>query len=251
MGLVYQEAKALIKEYIEETIPWTKALVDPGKVEVTVKCGPLSAEEVELIVLKIDQLAMSRQHEGIAVMLAEEFDSILTMIRWVKGETKAPFSGILGVGAQLDIRWLRPKDVGATWFTSDTGSIGLYAGTAGAVYPWLKQSLVADTSQTIIPEQTLKEEVGLIMLGAIDPVEVPKYNMITFTLSGIAAPAQPLPFNIRPSFGIDTTPFIRFEKPIIVGPEKKFKVEVMPNIAGDSKFELLALVAARAQDMTA
>jgi len=249
MGIVFQHNKPLVgTSFPEEDVTFRNALIQPGQAEVTQKAATLSAEEVERILLKLDQLAMSVQHEGIANMVAEEIDSILLTIRMVKTETKQDFMGLLGFGSQLDMRWLVPKDVGATWFTSDTGSIGLHAGSAGAVYTWL-HTYTANTDSDIIPEQTLKEEVGLVLLGAMDTVEVPKCNKIEFTLAGIPAPAQSLPFNIRKTFGNNSLPFVRFEKPIIVGPEKKIKVEVMPNISGDSKLQLLAFVIAKAEDL--
>ncbi len=251
MGLVYQAAKDQITSYDEGVVPWSKALIEPGRKEARVKAAQLSLEEAEQIILKLDQMAMSRQHEGIAAMLAEEMESILLAVRLVKTETKEEFTGILGVGANLDIAWLRPKDVGGTKLNSaQTASLGLYAGTIAAVYTWT-QTFVANTAQDIIPEQTSAEEAAVIHLGAIDPVEVPKIDMMTPYLAGIAAPAQSTPFNVRKGFGVQEMPFIRFEKPIIVGPEKKQRISLMPNISGDSKFQLLSLIIARAQEMSA
>lgn len=250
MGLVYQQAKGLIANYAEKTEVWTKALIEPGKAEASAKCAELTSAEVERILLKVDQLALSRQNEAIAVMLAEEMESILIAARMVKTESKAAFAGILGVGSQLDVMWLRPKDVGGSLLrgTADAGSLGLYGGGGGAVYTWL-QTFIADTSDDIIPEQSMAEEAAVIHLGLIDPVEVPKCNAIRFTLAGIAAPAQSLPFNLRKSFGTEDMPVVRFEKPIIIGPEKKQKIDIMPNISGDSKPQLLSLLFGQAQDL--
>jgi hypothetical protein len=250
MGLVYQATKGLIKAYPQESPNWEKALIEPGKGKAEVKLAPLSADEVEMILLKLDQLAMSTQHEGIAKMVAEEAESILIAIRNVKTEAKAAFAGILGAGANLDIMWLRPKDVGGSLLNpAATASKGLYGGTSGGVYTWLN-TFTANTSAEIIPEQTMAEEAAVIHLGVIDPIEVPKINAIRFTLAGIPAPAQSTPFNIRSTFGSDTVPFVRFEKPIIIGPEKTQKIEVMPNISGDSKFQLLSLLIGKAEKLT-
>lgn len=250
MGLVYQQAKGLIANYAEKTEVWTKALIEPGKAEASAKCAELTSAEVERILLKLDQLALSRQNEAIAVMLAEEMESILIAARMVKTESKAAFAGILGVGSQLDVTWLRPKDVGDSLLNgAESSDLGLYGGTSGGVYTWL-QTFVANTSDDIIPEQTMAEEAAVIHLGLIDPVEVPKCNAIRFTLAGIAAPAQPLPFNLRKSLGIYDLPVIRFEKPIIIGPERKQKIDIMPNISGDSKPQLLSLLFGQAQDLT-
>jgi len=170
----------------------------------------------------------------------------------VKDETKELFMGIQGLGSSLDMAWLRPKDVGATTLLNSaaTAGLGLYNGTNGAVYTWL-HSFIAGTSSIIIPEQTTIEEAAVVHLGALDAVEIPKVNAITFTIQGVDSPTQSMPFNIRRSVGADSLPFVRFEKPIIVGPEKKQKVAVMPNITGDSKFQLLSLLIAKASSLTA
>lgn len=251
MGLVLQANQGLLRSYAEETIPWRKALIEPGKAEAAIKLAPLDSDEVELILTDLDQLCMSAQHEGIAKMVAEESESILTAIRMVKTETKSPYTGILGVGANLGMMWLRPKNVGetATLNKDATAGLGLYQGTSGGVYTWL-HPFVANTSAQIIPEQTMSEEAAVIHLGMIDPMEIPKVNAMKVTLAGIPAPAQSLAFNIRESLGTNELPFVRFVKPIIVGPEKKQKLELMPYITGDSKPELMSILVARAQDLT-
>lgn len=249
MGLVYLQAKGLIANYREETVRWKAALIEPGKAEASVKCAELTSAEVERIILKLDQLALSRQNEAIAVMLAEEMESILLAARLVKTESKAEFAGILGVGSQLDVMWLRPKDVGGSLLNPAEGtSLGLYDGTSGAVLTWL-HTFTADTAASIIPEQIMDEEATVIHLGLIDPIEVPKCGAVKVTLAGIAAPAQSLPFNLRKSFGTEDMPVVRFEKPIIVGPERKQKIELEPDISGDSKPQLLSLLFGQAQDL--
>jgi hypothetical protein len=250
MGIVYQGNKGLIKSYVEETVKYKNALVEPGKTEAEIKLAPLSSGEVERILLKLDMLAIEKMNDPVAIMVAEEVESILTLIRMVKAETKAEFAGILGAGSNLDIAWLRPKDVGGALLNpAGTANKGLYGGASGGIYTWL-QTFTANTSDDLIPEQIMAEEAGVIHLGAIDPVEVPKLNTIRFALAGIPTPAQSLPFNIRHTFGADSLPLVRFEKPIIVGPEKKQAIDVMPNISGDSKFQLLSLLAAKAESLT-
>lgn len=252
MGLVYKANMGLIKPYAKETLVMRKALMQTGQAEVKVEAAGLDAGEVEIILLKLDQLAMSVQHEGIALMLAEEAESILAAVRMVKDETKESFMGIQGLGSALDMVWLRPKHVGDTGLlnSATTAGLGLYSGTNAAVYTWL-QSFVAGTTKDIIPEQTMVEEAAVVHLGVIDTVEIPKCNAITFTLQGVASPTQALPFNIRPSVGSEALPFVRFEKPIIVGPEKKQKVTLVPNITGDSKVELLSLLITKASLLVA
>ena len=252
MGKVYLSNQGLIKPYSEGSTKVRKALMQTGQGEVDAKAANLTAEEVERILLKLDMLANSAQDEAIAVMIGEEVESILAAIRMVKDETKEPFMGIQGLGSSLDIAWLRPRNVGETntLNSAATAGLGLYSGTSGGVYSWLK-SHVAGTAQDMIPTQTMSEEAAVIHLGAIDPVEEPKCNAITFYIASVASPTQSMKFNIRRGGGNYSTPFVRFEKPIIIGPEKSQRVSVVPNITGDSKVELLSLLVTKASLLVA
>ncbi|MBA7636977.1 hypothetical protein ES703_44609 [subsurface metagenome] len=253
MGLVYLTNKGLIKPLAEATIKYSKALIEPGKLEAEVKVAPLTADEVNLILLKLDILASEKANPAIAAMVAEEAESILLAIRMVKAETKASFAGILGSGANLDIMWLRPQDIGGSPMrgTADVGSLGLWAGTGAAVYTWLHAWTTAHTAENMIPSQTMAEEGAVIHLGAIDPIEVPKCNAIQFTLAGIPSPPQSLSRNIRKGFGTEDVPVMRFEKPIIVGPEKTQLVQVNATTSGgDTRLQLLSLLITKAETLS-
>lgn len=253
MGEVYQLTRQLITNYSEETIANPQALMTPGKSDTTKKLAPLSSDEVNRILLKLDMLAMGRNHDGIATMVAEEAASILYAIRLCKDETKSNFAGILAAGSELDFRWLRVQDIGATATlnAAATGSLGAYGGTSAAVYSW-NHTFTAGSIAEIIPEQTSAEEMALIHLGIIDTISsgIPKCNGIEFSLSGISAPAQCIDMAIRRSVGSEDLPFARFEKPIIIGPETMQKVRLVANISGDSKPQLLSILVARAQNLT-
>jgi hypothetical protein len=252
MGLVYQANEGLITGYPEETRKWSKALIQPGQLEAEVKLAPLSSAEVKAILLKLDMLTSDKANPAIAAMVAEEAESILIAIRMVKAETKGEFAGILGAGSNLDIMWLRPQDIGGAIMrgTASAGSLGLWGGTGGAVYTWLHTWTTGGTKETMIPSQTMAEEGAVIYLGAIDPIEVPKCTAIQFTLANIPAPPQSLSRNIRKGFGTEDVPVMRFEKPIIVGPEKTQKVEVnATTTSGDIKLELLGFLIGKAESL--
>ena len=114
MGVVYQANKGLLKDYSEETVKYSKALIEPGRKEAEVKLAPFSEAEVDALLLKLDVLAAERMNPAIAVVVAEEAESILITARMVKTDTKAEFAGILGAGSNLEIIWLRAKDVGGS-----------------------------------------------------------------------------------------------------------------------------------------
>jgi len=249
MGVVYQANKGLIKDYAEETIRYSKALIEPGRKEAEVKLAPFSEGEVDALLLKLDVLAAERMNPAVAVIVAEEAESILITARMVKTDTKAEFAGILGAGSNLEIVWLRAKDVGGPLLNpAGEANKGLYGGASGGVYTWL-YTFTANTVANIVPDQIMAEHAGMIYLGFIDPIEVPKVEAVRYTLAGIPSPAQSLAFRIRQTFGVESLPVARLEKPVIVGPERKQAVDLIGGIDGDSKPEPLALLISKAESI--
>ena len=252
MGLIWNNCKGLARQsYADETVNWKKALIEPGKDQASVKVGSLSSEEVELICLGLDQLIQSRYNEAVAVAMAEEMESILTLARMVKAETKAPFQGSLAVGTQLAMMLLRPKDIGGSLLNpAGTASCGLYAGTSASVYTWL-HTFTENASEYMIPTQTMYQWAGVIHLGLLDTVEIPKVNALQWTLAGLASVPQSVSNTMKKSMGqtFDVS-FARFDKPVIVGPLRSQRLALMPYATGDSKPELVSLLFARAQDLS-
>lgn len=252
MGIVYKFNSGqmdpnnnLIKNYNSGTIDITNALITPGQKKVSVRVAEVDAEEVESLLQKIDGIANSYVNEAVAVAYAEIFPVILTAMRMVKDEAKAPFRGMISSGTELDAVALIPENVGGAILNPlATGSLGLYGGTSGEVYTWLKTVGTVGTAEAMIPSQTMAATAAVIHVGAIDTVDVPKYNRIKFELSGVPTPAQSLLFNIRGKNG--EASFVKFHRPVLVGPLKKQKIEVDPNIAGDSKLELMSILIAKA-----
>lgn len=244
MGLVYKTNQHLIMHYDAGTASVDNALITPGQDKVVVKVAEVDAEEVQSLLLKVDAIANSYMNEAVAVAYAETFPVILTAMRMVKEETKSPFKGIIASGTELDAAALIPQFVGSTKMATTTTSTGLYGGTGNAVFTWLSASLTAGTSASLLPEQTMSQYAAVVHIGAVDTVAVPKINRVLFTLSGIPSPAQSTQFDIRGVNG--TTPFVRFHKPIIVGPLKKQKVDVDPNVTGYTKFQMMSIIIAKA-----
>jgi len=242
MGLVYKTNQHLIMHYDAGTAAVDNALITPGQDRVVVKVAEVDAEEVQSLLQKVDAIANSYINEAVAVAYAETFPVVLTAMRMVKEEAKAPFKGIIASGTELDATALIPEDVGGT--VLGAGGSGLYLYAAGTVIRTWLETFATGTAEAMIPEQTMSQYAAVVHIGAIDSVAVPKVNRIKFTLSGVPTPAQPTIFNIRGVNG--TAPFVRFQKPVLVGPLKKQKVEVDPNITGDSKFELMSVLIARA-----
>lgn len=252
MGIVFQTNRALVRDYAEETAVIRDILIEPGREQSQVKLAPLSSLESDRLLKKLDILAMQTMDPSVSTMLAEEAQSIMVLVRIVKTETKESFMGILGSGSNLDICWLRAQTIGSTITrgTAAADALGIWGETPGtaASETWL-HTVTSGAVETYWPSQTMAEEAGVIHLGVIDPIEVPKIDSIRFTIAGIPTPAQSLNLQIRKAFGTDTTELVRFEKPVLVGPEKTQLIDVFPFTAGDTRLQLLSLVVAQAEKL--
>ncbi|GAJ23062.1 unnamed protein product, partial [marine sediment metagenome] len=57
---VSQVNARLVKDYKAGTEKWSKALIAPGQADVSVELAALSAVEVDLVLMKLDMIAMKR-----------------------------------------------------------------------------------------------------------------------------------------------------------------------------------------------
>jgi len=248
MGIVFQTNRALVRDYAEETAVIKDILIEPGRPESQVKLAPLSSLEVDRILRKLDTLCMQVKSPAIATMLAEETQAILVAVRLCKVETHESFMGILSAGSNLDIAWLRAIHVGSSLMNSvGTASCGVCQ-QANCTDTWLF-SHTAATEINLIPSQTMQEEACVIHLGAINPIDVPKLDAIRVDIAGIPTPAQSLEYRLRKTFEEHETPLVRFEKPVIIGPEKRQLIRVYPYLTGNDKTQLISLIIARAEDL--
>jgi hypothetical protein len=255
MGELYQAVSkaGLIKDYQNPGLNYPhcqSALISPGKSDVNVPVADISMAEVDLLAHRLDQMASSRQNDNIAVAVAEEFANIVLLVRRVKKETGGTFAGTLGAGADLTALWLLPKDVGGPILNSAAaGALGLYTGGGGAVFTWLA-TFVANTIANMIPAQQMIQWAGVLHIGILDNVDVPKIQAARVTIAGQVAPKETLMLDNRRQNGDSyNTSFQRFEKPWFISPLITQAIDLMPGPAGDSRPELVSILIARIQDL--
>lgn len=253
MGIVFQTNAGLVRDYREETATIRDILIEPGREQSQVKLAAFSALECDRLLKKLDILALQTMEPSVATMLAEEVEAIMVLVRIVKTETKESFMGILGSGSNLDIGWLRAQTIGSTITRGTAGAdnLGIWSLVpfAAAAETWL-HTVTPNAAEIYWPTQTMAEEAGVIHLGAIDPIAIPKIDSILFTIAGIPTPAQSANLQVRRSFDENMVPLVRWEKPVLIGPEKTQLITVFPFTAGDTRFQLLSLVVAQAEKLT-
>lgn len=257
MGQVFKANQGLVRDYPEEAnATYTEAVINPGQSSAAVSLAAFSRVEATVLLLKLDALVSQLNNALIGTIVAENAEAIMIAVRMTKEQSKGQFAGILGGGNMMDIKWLRPKDIGSPLLrgVAAAGALGIYGQVplAAGTFTWLR-AVVENTAQFIVPSQTMDQFAGCIHLGAIEPIEVPKISDITFILGGLTTPAQSINQNIKSTFGNTNTDIqvTRFEKPVIVGPLSTQQIAVMPAITGDTRFQLLSFLIARASVLVA
>jgi len=207
-----------IRDYPEET------KIIAGRKE---KVGSLKADDVKQFVVQLEHLVHPQQSPVIHDIIARNAPLILDVIRIVNLETKQGFKGMAARAGELEINWVRPGTFGkTTWLTSYTST----------------------GSNTWFSETRLLEYEALIILGWIDPIEVPKIDAIYITKDGDPLPAQTMPWMAKNNFGTYQTPIVEQKLPLVVLPEHKFKIEVNVFATGDDKLEPIGFHIRRAED---
>jgi hypothetical protein len=186
-------------------------------------------------------------------MVAEGIRAAIATVRIVSqvAQSGAQFNGILATGQALDIWPLRPKDVGGVFLNgAAAGVLGLYGGIGGAVFNW-NQAVVAGVAAQLIPQQTtsgVSPYGGLCIFGGIEKTYTPKIESIIVNLQAQPVIAQPCNMTQKRTFGDDNDLSVFWlEKPIMVLNGTSFGVQLMPNISGQTNFELVAIMVGQVQ----
>ena len=207
-----------IQNYPEEEI------VIAGRKE---KASALSSAEVQAFVTQLDAIIHSQQCPVVKDIIARNARLLLDAIRVVNINTKQGFKGFAARGSELEINYVRPKTFNKT--------------------TWLQSIASAGTVSWLAETKALEEE-ALVILGWIDPIEVPKIDAVLYTKDGDPLPAQTLPFEVRDAFGTIKTPVVEQKLPITVLPEHKIKIDMNAFATGDDKIQPIAFHIRKAAD---
>lgn len=251
MGAVWKNNQKLAVDYQEEPAgSLIDFVVDPSQENPTPKLGKLSTKEATAVLKRLDSMA-SAWCPQVSLMAEEGALAVIQGVRLLKAQPGVgEFRGIFSQGSNVNMRWLRPKDVGGAILrgTAAAGTLGLYGGGGGAVYTWLYSFTVNNTAH-MVPSQTMSQFGALVYFGFMDPIETPPVEAWQLTLSGIAFTAEPADFKMIKTFNSNELPVVKFEKPVIVGPMVQQALDVWPWRTGDGKTQPVAVLIARAQDL--
>ena len=200
----------------------------------------LTKDESELIIEKLDTSFADETNPLLSRIVAEGIPDIIRTIQSVKEETKVEFQGLLAQGNALDINLLRPGDI-----TRLNGSV--------TPTDWLESYPVrgkVDWLGTPLNPEVMTQNQGMIFLGLIDSLSVPKISAFQFFRFGNApGPPQSLGMGLREKLGDGQTPTYQFSRPIIMLPEAHYNATILVQESGDSRLQPIGFIVSRRADI--
>ncbi len=180
------------------------------------KASALTVAEVETFVNQLEAIVHQTQSPIVKDIIARNARLILDVIRVVNVETKQGFKGMAARAGELEINYIRPRTLGkTTWLQT-------IAGTPPITVAWLS-------------ETTALEGEALVILGWIDPIEVPKIDAVLYTKDGDPLPVQTLPFEAKDA--AIKTPAVEQKIPVVILPKHKIKIDLNAFATGDDKIQ--------------
>lgn len=157
----------------------------------------------EVMAFNDDLVNIAAQYgmDAIKAAIEEYQQEIFTMVRQVMEEANSPYGGSGALGDEVCMRALRPIDVGIAADIWDTDYTAVVVGTA------------ANRQQTFINGDTMGEEEGNIIFGALNEHGNNRViNAYKWTKNQKQYPTLTLPFTYCDP---DVAQFVKFQAPLI------------------------------------
>jgi len=222
------------------------ARMTPNKVFIADKeygATDISKDELTILKEELDAFVDIDQNPTLARMIARGAPRILDAIRLVNYETKQGFGGAASRGHSLVLNPLVVADIytagsataKTTWLTTVTSTgAANWSGDETNVNPMLVSSLPV---------------LCHVYLGFINPIEVPKVNMIQIVKNGTSWAREYIQWDWRQTFGDNRTPTYELKQPWIIPPGEHYYIPVNYFLTGDDRLEPVAFTVKRATDI--
>lgn len=199
------------------------------------KLRAITQKELDIFNDDLMNIAAHYGMDAIRAAVEEYQEEILLLVRQVMEQANAPYGGSGARGAEICMRALRPIDVGIAADIWDTDYTAVVVGTA------------TNREQTFINADTMGEEEGNILLGALNEHGDQRVvNAYRWMKNQINYPALTLPF---PYCDTDRASFVKFQAPIIQFTEEALTFYWNVVRAQFAYVGLVGVHATRAQDV--
>lgn len=204
----------------------------------------LSADDLEILIEELDTMVDREANPVIAAIIARGAPRVLDAVRMVNSSSKAGYKGAVARGPELVANPLDVDDMSSaqngataktTWLATITSVGGAgYAGTATYDIQMLVSSL---------------PNLAHVILGFVDPVEVPKVSMVQLIKNSDAWSREYVTLNWRDTFGNNATPVYELKQPWMVPPGEEYYIAANYYITGDDKLQPIGFAVKRATDI--
>ena len=239
----------VLSAYVRNALPGqrysTSTAVVAGK-DVAIQEPP--REDFQIFLAEMVVITKRTRNPTIADIIARNSPRLWDAVRMVNTTTKIGYKGAGARGASLLFNPLEPRDFGrAGGFpgTSPPDSWLQVPATVGAARLWPPTSGTIDMTISSLPV------LSLVIFGFVDPVAVPKANIVQLVLAGDAWAEEVLDWEWREGFGENETPVYELKQPWVIQPGASYRVSVRNYITGEDRLTPIGFSVKRASDIIA
>lgn len=201
-------------------------------------------DELEILKEELDAF-IDEQNPAVARIIVRGAPRILDAIRLVNYESKQGFKGAAARGHSLVLNPLIVADIYTAGAASAKTSWLVAVTTAGAAN-WSGDS--TNVNNMLVSSLPV---LCHVYLGFINPIAVPKSNMIQLIKNGDPMVRECLQWDWRDTFGDNRTPTYELKQPWTIPPGEQYYIAASYFLTGDDKIEPIAFTVKRATDIIA
>lgn len=205
-------------------------------------------EDFSIFVAEMEVMQKRQRHAMVADIIARNAPRLWDLVRMVNQNTKQGFRGAGARGDRLLFNPLEPRDLGRAGSfpgTSPPDSWLQVPATVGAARLW------PPTSGTIDLTVSSLAVLGHVYFGFVDPVAVPKVNIVQLVLDSDPWPEETLDWEWRESYGHTETPVYELKQPWVIRPGASYRISVRNYITGEDRLTPIGFSVKRAREIIA
>lgn len=205
-----------------------------------------SDDDFDIFVAEMTVMAKRQRNPMVADIVARNSPRLWDAIRMVNFTTRVGYGGAGARGARLLFNPLEPRDLGRSggfpgtsppdnWLQSPT--------SVGAARLWPPTSGTIDMTISSLPV------LAHVYFGFVDPVPVPKVNIIQLILDSDPWPEEVLDWEWRESFGDGETPVYELKNPWLIRSGASYRISVRNYITGEDRLTPIGFSVKRALEI--
>lgn len=213
----------------------------------------ISADDLAILGQELDAFADIERNPVVAAIIARGAPRILDAVRMVNYETKNGYKGAGARGHELVVNPIGVNDL----LEANPATAGLAADSKGAAAEnWLitvtSAAAACYSGDATYNNQMLVSSLPVlshVFLGWVNPIEVPKAEMIQLIKDGDPWTPENFTWQWRDTFGDNRVPTYEQKQPWVIPPGRSYYIAVDYYITGDDKLQPIGFTVKRATDI--